>query len=436
MNVQESDLLELCLTKLASGEDLRKVLSAHPRAREEVEPLLYLALRTSQKMADDPDFDVINRSQMKMLRRAAELRAAGTKRGVFTQLPSFRIGMATALLLLIISGYGLFSVSAQALPGDFLYPIKLSAEQLQLEITADEAEVELLTEKFKERRTDEVGQLLSDGRVENISFEGVLDQIGDQQWFVNEIPVVVSNETRLIGDIQIGQGIKVEGETRPGGFVLAFELYTRLRRIQGIVDRIGLESWTIEGSLVTIIDDTEIKDDISVGDLVEALIYVADDQSFTLREVHLVEDYSVEHIPEPVNSDSEVEEPETEVIEYSGQVESIGSSVWSVGGQNLLIDAGSEIDVDIDVGDWVRVRAERRGGDLWALSIYHTRGVDDDDEEKDQKDPGNHEGGDDQPDNETDGDVDESDDNEGSEHDEEDQDEHEGEDEDREEEDD
>lgn len=369
MSTQNHDLFEKCLAELQAGKPLHEVLDAQPQARGELESLLQLALQMSSDPGQDPKQEAINLSRSRMLAKAAELRDTSSKPGFLGWIPRYAVGVA-AVLFILVSSYGLFSASAESLPGDLLYPIKRSAESLRLDLTTREGKRQLLEASFEERRGEEVAQLLQQGRVARVSFEGRVAQMGSPHWLVEDIRVSVNASTRIIGEIQLDDEIEVEGETRPEGFVLAFELHKRLMTLAGRVEHIGVNHWEIDGRIVALTLESEIEDEISVGDFVTALVAVADDESLSLIEVRLDSDEADEHTPRSTP------EPDPERIEFTGLVDSIGTISWIVDGRLVRINTDTDIDDDIEVGDTVRVRAEERGGILWALDIDERDGGD------------------------------------------------------------
>ncbi|MDF1499066.1 MAG: DUF5666 domain-containing protein [Anaerolineales bacterium] len=368
MSAPLHDLFEECLAELEAGKSLSEIMAAHPEAHQELEPLLRVAMQLSSRQSSDPRPQAVQRSRVRMLARAAELREPEKAGGFLTWLPRSAFALMAAAFVLIISGYGLFSASAQALPGDLLYPIKRSAESLRLEITANKQAREVLEEQFAELRTGEVFRLLEEGREEFVSFEGAVQQMEGSDWIVEGILVLLDDETRIIGDIRLSDVIEVEGETRAEGHVFAFELHKRLFTLLGTVDRMDSARWQINGQWMALTRESDIEDGIKVGDAVIAVIAVADDGSLTLKGVSRLE----ESRPDP-EDDNQANAAER--IEFDGQVEAIGVTLWVVDHQTLRIDSDTDIDEGINLGDRVTVKAERRAGTLWALDI----GLSDDD---------------------------------------------------------
>jgi hypothetical protein len=364
MNARLHELLQESLVQLEAGKNVQEILAAHPDVRDELEPLLTTAAFLSQGGIPEPDPDAIIRNRARMLSRAAELRDPRQDFKALTLLPRYAVGFAAAIFILVLSGYSLFSASAQALPGDLLYPVKRSAESLQLGITINIDDRKILEDKFEERRTEEVIQLLAESRVEFISFEGKVEYQRIQDWIVGGINVHLNEKTRMIGSIQVEDEIEVEGETQPEGYVLAHELHKRTATIQGIVNIISSDLWQIDGQNVTITEQSDIKDGVSVGDKVSALVVVNDDSSFVLLEVILLEDNGVS----PAQTE-DIDEEDHDMYEFYGEVDTIDVNVWIVEGQELRINSDTDIDDGIEVGDIVSVKAELRAGDIWAVDI-------------------------------------------------------------------
>jgi len=81
--------------------------------------------------------------------------------------PRFMPALIILLVLaLILSGIGTVAVSAQALPGDFLYPVKRAQESVQLTFSASAAEQAGLYVEFANRRMGEVLALLQQDRTD------------------------------------------------------------------------------------------------------------------------------------------------------------------------------------------------------------------------------------------------------------------------------
>jgi hypothetical protein len=143
---------------------------------------------------------------------------------------------------------------------------------------------------------------------------------------------------------------------------------------EGTVTAISDTVWTIDDMDFAITEDTLFEGDPQVGDFVEVKFHVD-------AGGHAVADRI------------EKEDERDEDVEFVGLVEAIGDSSWTISGHVVSVDAATEIDPGIAVGDTVEVRAiEQSGGSLLATRIHE--------EDRDADDPpgdddGHHQGPDD-----------------------------------------
>ena len=128
MEEKRYDALEQALADLAAGQDANQLIAANSEVADEIETAQWA--RSLSKTTVPAE--ATHRSRTRMLARAQELRNEVSARSwSFPRLP--RLAYALVLVLfLLLSWNGLVIVSAQALPGDQLYPAKLTLERLRL----------------------------------------------------------------------------------------------------------------------------------------------------------------------------------------------------------------------------------------------------------------------------------------------------------------
>ena len=85
---------------------------------------------------------------------------------------------AVLVVVLIVGGWGTVAASAQALPGDLLYPIKRADESLRLGLAPDEESRAQLRLDFSGRRIDEAIRLIQANRTDGL--DQVLADYNDQ----------------------------------------------------------------------------------------------------------------------------------------------------------------------------------------------------------------------------------------------------------------
>jgi hypothetical protein len=117
-----------------------------------------------------------------------------------------------------------------------------------------------------------------------------------------------------------------------------------------LVVRIEGSRWTIGEWTVDTDANTRYSGDPGVGDLVSGWVLIRPDGSYLALEIR-----KVTPAPEPV--------------EFTGQIEKMEGSRWTIAGILVIIRGDTIIAGDPQIGDWVEFDGERHGGEIWALRI-------------------------------------------------------------------
>lgn len=149
-------------------------------------------------------------------------------------------------------------------------------------------------------------------------FTGVVNTIAQDTWVVSSRIVAVSEGTEIEDGIAVGDMVEVEGFVKDDGTLFATEIDLSDDKIDesdsemdvddldddddftGIVQAITDNAWIIDGQVFAISDDTEIDNDITVGDTVEVEAQADEDGSLTALEIELEDD--------DLDSDSDVDD--------------------------------------------------------------------------------------------------------------------------------
>lgn len=322
------DTLEICLQEIEKGRDVETILSQYPDLADELRPILLTAIKARNMSAPLPSSDVERRGRARVMQRAAELREAKiAPRKSVRVIPVFqRLALSFALLMiLMVSGTGILSASASALPGESLYPVKRGWEGVRLFFIFDREARELLANEFENERLHEVNELLSEGRHETIQVAGVFMQVNGKTYISglqvvlpanvqmpeNGAAVVVTGRTNAQGYIEVtslellpagsvvpaGSPIEVETESdsgdtsdsKPGpntgsGSGTPQPTQTAYYEFQGTLQ--SMSNVTLLVSDMTVyLDNSQIKDQLCVGMTVEVKGYYAEDGRFMVTEV-------------------------------------------------------------------------------------------------------------------------------------------------------
>jgi hypothetical protein len=306
MNQIEIELLDKCIEMILVGASPDDCIKRYPDLPQEVLINLKIASEMFQLGEFTVPADMMSESRKNLLEQAARYRETNEQKSQsqgkypwFTHLlrgieikPSLKLmaGRVIVVLgltaLLIIFSRGLVITSAKSLPGDSLYPIKRAVEDIRVYLTANQTNKQVYEEDYNLERVGEVIKLLELNRVQQISFEGIVEGMTSTQWNVSGIPVNIHSDTTLPsglgveGKFVFGMTVEVEGYTNGMGAVDAKEIHLRVYQVKGTVEKIENNSWQISGIKIPINSATKIEGGIVVGDQVVALVQWEDNGLF------------------------------------------------------------------------------------------------------------------------------------------------------------
>jgi hypothetical protein len=224
MNKKLVDALETCLQRMEQGEALDSVLAGYPQLAAQLRPLLVTAVRARSANREPFPQSALARSRSRGLSLAADLRQRGIHQPVLRRFWRPAVTILSVIVILVVSSNGILVASAHSIPGDTLYPLKLSVESTQLNLVSNLAQKQKLEQTFRERRLEETKSLISIRRIEDVDFTGVLTNQSGDKWLVSGIPVVITAQVDRDDGIQIGDDIDVNGSTDTAGNVEAMRL--------------------------------------------------------------------------------------------------------------------------------------------------------------------------------------------------------------------
>ena len=155
---------------------LEKLLLTHSDKPELIE-LLKTYHTAQQGSSLEPSAEFRSTSKERLLQKISVIEPAVTKSKTarpIEQKQKFSLRrMRMTWLAIFITAFVLAvggttaAGASEALPGDVLYPVKTGYQQLQLQISDDEGDVELLLE-FMDDNIDEIDELMQEGRLDDI----------------------------------------------------------------------------------------------------------------------------------------------------------------------------------------------------------------------------------------------------------------------------
>lgn len=232
-------ILNECLNLLQQGRTVEACIERFPQYADELRPLLEIAAAIHH--SDKPQLNqlALQQSQEKML-AAWKTKYENTESNSRSAFPGFliqffrkyqpegnfyfRFAIASAFTLLLLFAGSIFVTSANSLPGDTLYPVKILAEDLQYKLTLNPVSRQELVNIFQKKRQTEVQMLLDKRRAAQVHFVGKLVKIDNNIWFIEQFKVLVDSNTSIIGVPEIGKIIEVWGITNVDGKIEAIKI--------------------------------------------------------------------------------------------------------------------------------------------------------------------------------------------------------------------
>jgi hypothetical protein len=222
------EVLEICLQDIEQGADIDTVLFRYPELADELRPILEASVNAKSLAIPAPSVEVVRRNRLRVLQHAAQLREAKVKPSRRIWFASLRRVAVTLVVVaaLFISGTNLVRAASTTLPGDNLYPVKRTWEDVLLLFTFNSQQREALEVEHENERHHELRELFAEGRSEDVEFSGLVMSQNGNEWVVSPgITVHISVGTELRdGPIAVGSAVRVEGKTQGNDVVFAEEV--------------------------------------------------------------------------------------------------------------------------------------------------------------------------------------------------------------------
>jgi hypothetical protein len=221
------EILEVCFKEIENGTDVDSVLFRYPEYADELRPVLEASVKAKEIAVPEPSPEIMRRNRAKVLQHAAQMREMKAQSSRRLWSVPLRRALVTLVVIgiLFISSTRLVSAASTTLPGDNLYPVKRTWEDMLTLFTFNTQSRAALEVEHENERLTELGEVFAQGRSVKVDFSGrVTRQTGDL-WLVAGIPVAISAQTELPSQpVVVGDAIRVEGATQQDGAVLAKEI--------------------------------------------------------------------------------------------------------------------------------------------------------------------------------------------------------------------
>ncbi len=201
MNTIE-DALNNCLDMVGAGSSLEDCLSHYPGQRPELEPLLRtaLALRQASVIPLRPAFRAEGRARVVGAMAALRSRSVRPPGIGWT----WRYAIAS-LVIVFLLGAQVVSASAQSLPGETLYPVKRTVEQVRITLTFSPTAKAQLVSQFADERMNELVAVAQDSDLEDI---------GQRERFQQQVDQLVQSQAGNLEDVASLAGKDIRATAR------------------------------------------------------------------------------------------------------------------------------------------------------------------------------------------------------------------------------
>jgi hypothetical protein len=280
------DLFDESLSRLEAGISIDEILAAEPAQPYELRSLLETAEAARGFQASDPSFAALQRGRTRLLVQAEWLRREQVHRRPAWNWPRLALQLSAVLVVIAVSLTSLVAASAQSLPGDRLYSVKLAAEEVRL-TASGEGGRSVLEDTLRTRRIDEVRELIRLHRSAPVVFEGVVTSITDSVWEIAGLRIAVGAETTFNGEILPGMYVEVRGRTTDDGRLIADIIYLRAYAFTGALLARSGAIWQVGAVPVLITAETQLAPDLAIGDQVVVLAQVDDAGTISARAILL-----------------------------------------------------------------------------------------------------------------------------------------------------
>jgi len=269
MNEQErfEAILIECLAAMEAGEQIEQLVARHPADAAQLDAALRVTARltafgdeTSRTMPAAQEH-----ARAAFLARAASMHPQSPPPSRILRLVRPLVSFFAAVVLLVAIGAGVLGVSAASLPGDPLYSVKRSFENVQLSLARDPVQRVNLEESYGQRRMEEVKAVQASKRAASVEFVALVEAMNAEGWIIGGFPVQVSPATLIEGALHVGDLAEVTGHILPDGRIVADRIEEEENEFVGAVEAMNAPVWVIGGQRVLVTSETRVTGTARLG---------------------------------------------------------------------------------------------------------------------------------------------------------------------------
>ncbi len=186
------DIFNECYERILQGESFESCLARYPEHAAELEPLLRTAfgftLRASSTLRPRPAFKHWSRVRLQRAQLHPKQQERPEKPGFFSWQRAWAVAL-TAILVVLLTGGGTVAASADALPDQPLYPVKLATEQVKLAFAFSDTSKAELHAQLAETRAQEIEAMANQGKTEQaaITAERLANRLEQANYAISKV---------------------------------------------------------------------------------------------------------------------------------------------------------------------------------------------------------------------------------------------------------
>ncbi len=156
MDFNIEDILDDCIAEIRAGKTIEDTLNQYPQLADELRPLLNIAGKLNKLPAPSVSANGLMHTMAVLSTQNANLKKRLQQRRITVFSKPVLIRIAAAIMIVFIVGWTAVTSSAQALPGDILYPVKLLTERVRFFLTVNHEDKAELRLTFSDERLKEL----------------------------------------------------------------------------------------------------------------------------------------------------------------------------------------------------------------------------------------------------------------------------------------
>ena len=220
MHEEMDQILQDCFKRIEQeGATIEACLTLHPQHQEELSELLVLSTSIKNLNRIQPSKEFVSNSPSQLMAKLPDQQFTfGDKiRKVYQagfQIPPHRMAWARAFIILalvIILGTSVVYAADSAGPGDLLYQLDRSIEQIRLRITSDPQEIAKIRLAHAAERLEEAAKSIERSEFENSTFA-----FKAYQSEIEQLPPLMeqsNNQNQIAIEAMINEGLTIHEET-------------------------------------------------------------------------------------------------------------------------------------------------------------------------------------------------------------------------------